>query len=519
MIAVDTQEVVAREPDVRSGRLGGVILRWDKFTASEARATSDRMRTWALSTPSRLPFWIGTDHEGGAVFTQRLYGLPAYPGNMALGAAGSPRLTEQSYRAMSRGLRALGIHVDFAPDLDVADDPASLVVGIRSFGDDPAAVARHGAAAVRGMKQGGVLGVIKHFPGHGGTGVDSHFRLPLSGRTRAELESAELVPFRAAIAAGAEAVMPAHMVFPALGSADRPVTLSSAALEGVLRGRMGFKGLIVSDDLSMGAIARVHSSSEAAVMALEAGNDLLLFVGRDLDFPATYSAVIEAARSGRLSRSRLERSASRVLQAKRRLGLFSGDADRHVPEEERTAHRAVARRAAEAAVTLVRNDGILPLRLRPDQTLGLVTVRPRAYEKEMAAFAAEVAERHPRLAYADVTDVLPSTAAVHDALEAVRGSSAVIVATFRYHATLRSNQWPLLRGLIGGHAPVIAVSLMNPWDLEKSTGAAAAVAIYGITGHSLETAARVIFGEARPKGRLPVTIPGAYPRGHGLTRP
>ena len=507
MIAVDTEIASAREADVRSGRLGGGILRWERFTGDEARALSLALRAWSVSAPRPIPFWLSTDHEGGPLFTQRRYGAAPFPGNMALGAADSQALAYDAAEATARELRSFGISITFAPVLDVNSNPANPIIGLRSFGSDPEAAARLGRAALRGYRAGGLLAAPKHFPGHGDTSDDSHLGLPVSAKTLGELEATELLPFRAAIAAGAEAVMPAHMVFPALGAApDQPVTLSSAVIEGFLRGKMGFRGLVISDSLDMGAIANRYGSPEAAVLSLLAGNDVLL-LGKG-DYPAAFAAVVGAVKSGRVPRARLEASVARILEAKRRLGLFDENSEpRALSPEILARDQALARRVAESAVTLARNDGTVPLKLQDDDELGLVLIHAPRYADEAARFAAEIARRHARTTFVDVSTTSPSAAAVSDALARTAGASAVIVGTSQFGAPMSEGQRLLVRGLTSRPAPVVAVSLMNPYDLPVLRGARAAVCVYGMTDSALDAAARLIFGEIPPLGRLPVTVP------------
>jgi beta-N-acetylhexosaminidase len=505
MIAIDTEIAAAREADVRAGRLGGGMLRWDRFTGVEALAMSEKMREWSESSPHALPFWFSTDHEGGPTFTQRRYGVAPFPGSMALGAAGSTTLARGAAEATARELRALGISVTFAPSLDVNSNPANPIIGLRSYGQDPALVARLGRAALRGYRDGGILAVPKHFPGHGDTSEDSHTGLPVSTKTLAELEATELVPFRAAIDDGAEAIMPAHMVFPALGApAGRPVTLSSAVIGGFLRGKLGFKGLVFSDSLDMGAILNVYGSSESAILALLAGNDVLL-IGKG-DYPASFAAVVDAVKSGRVPRARVEESVARILEAKRRLGLFRPSSPRPLAENELARDRALAQRAADEAVTLVRNDGVLPLKLADSQTLSLVLFHSPRYADEAARFAAAVAKRHPLTEVFDLP-LSPSTAAVAGVLARTRGARAIVAGTYQYGTPVSAAQAGLVRGLIAGPAPVVAVSLMNPYDLALSSGARAAICAYGMTDSALESVARVLFGELKPRGRLPVSAP------------
>jgi len=506
VVAADTGVAAAREADIRAGRLGGVLLRWDKFTGEQARGFSATLEAWSASAPHRVPVWVTVDHEGGPTFTQRGYGTAPFPGNMALGAAGSEELAYKAAKATGRELRAIGAHVTFAPALDVNSNPANPIIGVRSFGEDPALVARLGAAAVRGYRDGGVLAVVKHFPGHGDTSDDSHLGLPVNSKPLDALEKTELVPFRAAFAAGAEAVMPAHMVFAALGTApDQPVTLSSAAIEGFLRGRLGFDGLVVSDSLDMGAIANVYGSSQAAILSLLAGNDVLL-LGK-ADYPSAFAAVRAALADGRLPRARLEAAVDRILAAKERLGLFRRADPRPETPQEFAAGRYLARRSAESSVTVVRRGGLLPLRLGPDKTLGVVLAHSPRFAAEAALFAAEISSRHPRSVFVDLP-ISPSTAAVAGALARLAGSDVVIAGTYQFGMPLSAGQTGLIARLTSFRTPVIALSLMNPYDLSAWNRARAALCVYGMTESSLKAAARVIFGEIPAKGRLPVTVPG-----------
>jgi beta-N-acetylhexosaminidase len=506
MIAIDTEIAVAREADVRAGRLGGGMLRWDKFTGAQALEMTGKLRDWSKASPHHIPFWVSTDHEGGPTFTQRLYGIAPFPGSMALGAAGSPSLAHDAAEATARELRALGIDVTFAPSLDVNSNPANPIIGLRSYGEDPALVTKLGLAALKGYRDGGILAVPKHFPGHGDTAEDSHLGLPVNAKPLAELEKTELPPFRAAIEDGAEAIMPAHMVFRALGApAGRPNTLSSEVLGGFLRGKLGFKGLVFSDSLDMGAIVNVYGSSDSAVLALLAGNDVLL-IGKG-DYPAAFSAVVDAVKSGRIPRERVERSVAKILEAKRKLGLFSFAEPKPLEAAEIARGRALAQRAADEAVTLVWNKNLVPLRLQEAQRLSLVVFHTPRYAEEASRWAAAMAKRHAQTEVFDLP-VSPSSAAVAGALAQTRTAGAVIVGTFQYGYAIPEPQAELVRGLIAGPAPVAAVSLMNPYDLALSSGAEAGICAYGMTDSALEAVAKLVFGEIKPRGRLPVTVPG-----------
>src|SRR6266702_4574641 len=271
----------------------------------------------ALQRRSRLPLLVSADLEWGAAM--RVVGATAFPQIMAVGATGDPRDAYTIGAAAAAEGRAVGIHVNFAPDADVNNNPANPIINIRSFGEDPRTVSRLVTEYVRGLHDHGMLATLKHFPGHGDTQIDSHIGLPLIPSGYARLDSIELVPFRAGIAAGADVVMSAHIAFPAFTGSDEPGTLSAAVLTGLLRDSLRFPGLVVTDALTMGAIVAKYGAGEATVRAFLAGSDLLLMPA---DPDSAIAAMTTAVATGRITPQRLEQSVRRVLEIKRRIGLF-----------------------------------------------------------------------------------------------------------------------------------------------------------------------------------------------------
>src|SRR6266702_3464878 len=271
-----------------------------------------------LQRRSRLPLLVSADLEWGA--GMRLLGGTAFPQIMAVGATGDPKDAYAIGEAAAIEGRAVGIHVNFAPDADLNNTPLNPIINVRSFGESPGAVARLVQEYVRGLQDHGMLATLKHFPGHGDTRQDSHIGLPVITVDYARLDSLELVPFRAGIAAGAGVVMSAHIAFPAFTGSDDPATLSPAVLTGLLRDSLHFQGLVVTDALMMGAIATRYGAGEAAVRAFAAGSDMLLMPA---DTDSALTAMVAAVDAGRLSTERLDASVRRVLEVKRRLGLFT----------------------------------------------------------------------------------------------------------------------------------------------------------------------------------------------------
>ncbi|MEP6688523.1 MAG: glycoside hydrolase family 3 N-terminal domain-containing protein, partial [Gemmatimonadales bacterium] len=271
-----------------------------------------------LQLRSGLPLLVGSDFEGGT--SLRLIGGTLFPPNMGVGATGSDSAAYDLGRITALEGRAVGVQLAFAPVADVNNNPANPIINTRAFGEDPAEVGRLVAAEVRGLQDHGMLATAKHFPGHGDTGTDSHLALPVIGSTWARLDSVELVPFRAAIAAGVDVVMSAHIALPAIDPGQlRPGTVAPNILTGILRDSLGFKGLIVTDALNMAGVADTYGA-EAGVRAFLAGADLLL---QPADPRAAIDAMARAVARGEITRERLDTSVRRVLELKRRLGLFA----------------------------------------------------------------------------------------------------------------------------------------------------------------------------------------------------
>jgi beta-N-acetylhexosaminidase len=337
--------------------LGGVVL----FARNiESRDQVARL-TGALRA-ERSDLLVATDEEGGDVTRLEARAGSSYPGNWALGVVDDPSLTEEIAAAIAGDLATVGINFDFAPVADVNSNPDNPVIGIRAFGSDPTRVSRHVAAFVAGLQRRFVASCAKHFPGHGDTAQDSHLELPV---VEGDITDA-LVPFRAAIDAGARSIMTAHVVVPEL--ADAPATLSREILQGLLREDLGFGGVAMTDALEMRAISSTVGVGEGAVQALAAGADALC-LGADVDdglVSSVHRAIVAAATDGRLSAERLDEAAGRVAELGRWASQAAGDRDRHDLGRE-AAERALL---AEGSVALTRPPLVLELRPEPSIAAG-----------------------------------------------------------------------------------------------------------------------------------------------------
>ncbi|HBF81154.1 MAG TPA: beta-N-acetylhexosaminidase, partial [Streptomyces sp.] len=366
------------------------------------------------------------------------------------------------------------------------------------------------------------------FPGHGDTSTDSHTGLPSILHTRQEWAELDAPPFRAAVAAGIDSIMTAHIVVPALDPSEDPATLSRPILTGILREELGYDGVVVTDSLGMEGVRTKYGDERVPVLALQAGVDQLL---NPPDLSVAWNAVLQAVRSGEITEARIEESILRILRLKSRLGLFRDPyvthrgVDRTVGTRE---HLAAADRVAERTTTLLAHPGrLLPLSRRTHRDVLVVGADPASPSGTTGPPTTTLADAFRELGFTATalpTGTAPSQATIDQAVAAAAGRDAVVVAT--YNVTAASSQRTLVGALAATGVPVITLAIRNPYDIAHlaGTGYAASLAAYSWTDVELRAAVRVIAGRARPKGRLPVPVQRAdvpaqtlYPVGHGLS--
>lgn len=500
--------------------VGGIMLFAENVQSPEqvAQLTADLQRM-ALGSGARLPLFISIDQEGGRVVRIR-DGVTPLPSMMAIGATGSTALAEQVGRIIGEELAALGVNMNAAPVMDVNNNPHNPVIGTRSFGEQPELVAEMGVALMRGMQATGMLTTAKHFPGHGDTEVDSHLALPTITHSRSRLDEIELMPFRAAIAAGVDAIMSAHITFPAVDSTPGlPSTLSHPVLTGLLRNELQFDGLIVTDALEMKGVADQYDFGEAAVMAVQAGVDIVLIAQSryNMEGLQAITALVEAVQDGTIPMERIDQSIRRILAAKR-MGAVAQVGENGAPAADLPALPAIASEqsvatvhdVARRAVTIVRDDdGLLPL--NPDTVGELLVVSP---DLGHFVLAEELRARLPRVQDATVS-LQPTEAEMRTVLEAAADADTIIVATAA--ATIRPGQAELVRALHASGRKLIVLAMREPYDLIHFPDVSTYVASYGIQPLHVRAAVEVLFGEQPARGRLPVSIPELYPVGHGVS--
>ena len=479
---------------VEDMRVGGIILLARNVSSPEAV----RLALKELQDRAAIPLLIAVDQEGGRV---NRFGPPftQFPGNMALGACGedAPSLAEQQALAQARELRSVGVNWNLAPVLDVNNNPANPVIGIRSYGADPDLVGRLGTAAIAGYRDGGVLACAKHFPGHGNTAVDSHLGLPVVDASRSGLDAVELVPFRRAIEAGVPSIMTTHIVFPALDYCQ-PATVSASILTDLLRNELGYDGVIITDCLEMAAIAETIGTPHGAVAALMAGADMAL-VSHTLDTQReTVRAIRQAVYGGILDEARIRQAAARVLCMKAAwLNTFFD-----VPSGVDWAmHQALETRIARASVTALRGGSALPLRSGACVTVVAADAGCKAVSDYLRQAGVQATWRllDAESAGDHVTDTLAQLLN-SDAAVALVGSEPAASAEAASRFVHRAIE------LMGERLIVAAVR--SPYDLGAYPDAPVALCTYGARDCSLQALADALAGRFTPTGRLPVSVPG-----------
>ena len=476
----------------------------------------------ALQRRSRIPLLVSADLEWGA--GMRVVGATAFPQIMAVGATNDPRDAYAIGAAAAVEGRAVGIHVNFAPDADVNNNPANPIINIRSFGEDPRTVSRLVSEYVRGLHEHGMLATLKHFPGHGDTQTDSHIGLPVITAGYARLDSLELVPFRAGIAAGADVVMSAHIAFPALTGSDEPGTLSAAVLTGLLRDSLRFSGLVATDALTMGAIVAKYGAGEATVRAFLAGSDLLLMPA---DPDSALVAMTAAVAAGRIAPERLARSVRRVLALKQQLALFQR---RTVPLDSipyAVGTRRVQETANDLAVralTLVRDVGgrLRALRGHPGR-FALI-----AYADELNTTVGQYLSDLLRQG-GDTIEYFrlwPMSGTLsYDSARAViaRAPATVFVANVRPISWRGTIALPdSLAQLIQATdvaRPTVLVSLGSPYLLNQTPTVRSYLIAWSGVRASERAVALALLGRVPIAGHLPIRVPPDYAVGWGVVVP
>ncbi|MFJ7934593.1 glycoside hydrolase family 3 protein [Sporosarcina sp. NPDC096371] len=509
---------------VKDYHLGGVILFRENTVTAEQ---TTKLVSAYQEAAEKYGLLVSIDQEGGIV--TRLQTGTDFPGNMALGATQSEEVSKKVGAAIGKELNAQGINMNFGPSLDVNNNPDNPVIGVRSFGEDPGLVGKLGNAYIKGLHESGTAATAKHFPGHGDTAVDSHVGLPEVPYDIERLKKVELYPFQQAMDAGIDAVMTAHVTFPKIDDTKviskkdgkeiaLPATLSPKVLTGLMREQMGFKGVIVTDAMNMGAIVEHFGAVDAAIRTVKAGTDIVLM---PVGLEAVANGLYDAVNKGEISTRKIEQSVERILTLKLNRGIVKAEVEKSLDDKIANAiqvvgsseHKAVESEAAAKSITLVKNNAVLPLKTGTEDKIVVVG-------SSADLLAAEVQKHHKNITILNTATLLTASQ-----LAQAKAADYIILGTNTSTVSgraLSNNLMRLANQLIEQtDVPVIGVGIRNPYDIMAYPNVDAYLAQYGFRPASYEASVKTIFGLNNPTGKLPVTIfdqdgDVLYKFGHGL---
>ena len=480
-----------------------------------------------LQSESAVPLLTSGDFEGGAAYI--LNGATRLPRAMVIAATGDERMAYNAGVVGATEARAVGVNIDFYPVVDVNNNPRNPIINLRSFGEDPAFVSKMAVAYIKGIQSTGAFATAKHFPGHGDTNVDTHLGLAVINHPREHLDQVELVPFKAAIAAGVDAVMSTHIILPALDPTPGiPATLSRPILTGLLRNELKFNGLIFTDSMTMDAISKMFTHDKAAAMAVKAGAD---FVLHSPDDDAAFRGIKAAVAAGEISEAQVNASVERILRAKARLGLHVNrqvDVTAIADRFGTRAHAQVAQEINDRGLTLIKDErNQVPLAAARDANVLYLSVLDYAsgWREGVPSrtIIPELKKRWPNLTAIEVTD--RTTASEYELIRALtRRADAVIagvfvrIASFSGRMDLSQPQIALLDSVAAQKKPFVTVCFGNPYTATFLPNLPAVLLGYEFSDFTERAAAKGLAGEIPIGGTLPISLPGMFPVGHGLTR-
>ena len=483
---------------------GGFVLYEKNIRLPEqVAALTTELQKLSKATSRGIPLFIAIDQEGGKV-SRFKKGITTLPGNMALGATRSQELAEKAGDITGIELAVLGINVNFAPVLDVNTNPRNPAIGVRAFGDSQKLVSQLGAAYIRGIQRHGVIATAKHFPGHGDTNADSYKKLPMVTKEKQHIEKVDLAPFRAAIDAGVGAIMTAHVHYPEL-DIHSAATLSHTILTRTLRQRLGFDGIIITDDLEMKAIEEQQDIGTAAVTAIQAGADMLLVPWTYKKQQAVYNAVRKALRNRIITNARLNKSVRRILMSKNAIGLFERTFE-HIENPQAInsplavigskKHKDIAQTIAAQSITIVKNTpGILPMDPEPKSPVLIISPSRN--------FSNTFLKGHTDLTHVK-TLIIPQQVITQQYVSHLMASkpSAMIIGIDRLQHAKLVHELSQKTAI-----PIVAISIASPYHLRECPNVECAIAAYDDNFFSLQAAVDVLFGKKQATGKLPVLLP------------
>lgn len=506
-VFVDIDSADIFRPIIESGKVGGALIQWGNYSLAQTKDLIAKLQSWAAKSPHKIPLLISIDYEGGTVYTPITLGFDYLPTNMMLSAAADEEGAATIAYLAGLELKRAGVHINFSPVLDVNSNPHNPIIGVRSFGSDPANVTKMGISLMNGFKAAGIVSVVKHFPGHGDTSVDSHYQVPVVKSSYQELEKTHIAPFAKAIEHGVQGVMTSHIIYPALDNKNI-TTFSKPIVQDLLRGKLGYKGLVVTDSLDMKAATQFCTIANCAVRALNAGSDLIL-LGRYIKPQTTFSRIYKQISTNKKSIAHVNEAAEKIFNLKKELGLL--DASATIPPPIDQAYREELEKISNRAVTLVR-DRVNLLPFNPEvlrgkkPTVCAIFFSPSRFADQLPNFAQPFMEKGWEVRGYNAA-LTPKAVDAKRARECANGADLLVVTSLQWADKTNINQKNTIQALFKENPRNVFISTMSPYDIANYPHANTVLATYGLNRYVLKTAADIILGNLKPQGKLPVSLP------------
>lgn len=498
MVSVDAADTSAAEYAAYSG-LGSVQLQWGSYSLEETKKITKRLQTKARQA-GFPPLFISVDYEGGSVYVPTTLGLLELPTNMMLGAANNVGDTATLFYLAGKELRKTGINMALAPALDINTNPKNPIIGVRSLGADPIKTAELGKAIINGFRASNIMTIAKHFPGHGATYEDTHKKMPEIKMTAEEISDTHLYPFKEAMKAGVDGIMTVHILFSQLDP-DNPVTLSSTVIQGMIRQKMEYNGLVMTDSLDMSGITSRMSIKKAAAAAVKAGADIIL-LGKG-NFKAALEEIVSQVERKEIPMSRIDEAYNKIIAAKEKAGLLKKEADDTNTEADK-AYMQITERISEQAITLLKDrKKVIPIPLK--SKVAIIIFAPQRFAnnaiqlyKEFLANGYDVTQYYYGIGVKEKEKA--------KIMEAAAAADTLVIGSFQWAAAQNMSQKEMIKKLLATGKPSVLMSLMSPYDMLNYPEAPCSMVLYGMTAPAMSAAGKVLTGAISPMGKLPILL-------------
>ena len=503
VVFVDIDSAEQVRPLIESGKLGGVLIQWGNYSMEQTRKLVSKLQGWAAKSPHKVPLLISIDYEGGTVYTPITLGFDYLPTNMMMSASGDEESAATVAYLAGLELKRAGVHINFSPVLDVNSNPNNPIIGVRSFGSKPENVTRMGMSLINGFQAAGILSIVKHFPGHGDTSKDSHVDVPVVKSPYKELEKIHLAPFKQAVENGVDGIMTGHVMYPALDSKNI-ATFSKPILQDLLRSKMKFNGLLVTDSLDMKSATSYCTIPVCAVRSLEVGEEMIL-LGRYIKPQAVFAQVLQGVKEKKLEK-KVEAAARKIFDIKQKMGLLNEIPP--LPEPSEKAFQAELAKMSDKAVTLVRDrKKLIPFKPTAGKkpTVCAVFFAPSRFSDQLMSFSKPFLEKGWQIRSYNAA-LTPRKKDSQRAAACAKGADLLIVTSLQWADKTNINQKNAINGLLKENKNVVFISTMSPYDIPNYPEAPTVLATYGLNRYVLQTAANIILGNLKPQGKLPIEL-------------